>query len=92
MNKARFMRPGVDATAPKPDHAVRLLARILGEQGGFLKPGQVRELKDLARFTPLLVRCGGCRFTASAQDVEHLVAIITAEGSDYVRDVSLPAS
>jgi hypothetical protein len=39
----------------------------------------------------VLVRCGGCRFLCGAQDVAHLIAIITADARDYVRDVSLPA-
>jgi len=43
------------------------------------------------RFTLLLVRCGGGRFLAPAQDVPHFMAIIGHEESDYVRDVSLPA-
>ena len=43
------------------------------------------------RLTLLLVRCGGCRFLAPAQDVQHLVDIITREGTDYIRDVSVPA-
>lgn len=37
-----------------------------------------------------LVRCGGCRFTCPAQDVEHLVHCVEA-GGDYVRDVCIPA-
>ena len=43
------------------------------------------------RLMRVLVRCGGCRFLAAAQDAKHLIDIITAEGRDYVRDVSLPA-
>jgi len=36
-----------------------------------------------------LIRCNRARFLAPAQDVPHLVDIITREGSDWVRDVSL---
>ena len=43
------------------------------------------------RLTLLLVRCGGGRFMAPAQDVQHFMDIIKADGRDYVRDVSLPA-
>lgn len=43
------------------------------------------------RLTLVLVRCGGCRFLAPAQDVAHLMRIIDNEKTDYVRDVSLPA-
>ena len=62
------------------------------EQHSFLKPRDVAEFTELERLRPILVRCGACRFTCAAQDVEHLLAIIKREGSDYVRDVSLPAT
>lgn len=42
------------------------------------------------RLKPLLVRCGGGRFTAPAQDVAHFIELIEATGRDYVRDVSEP--
>lgn len=41
------------------------------------------------RLQPCLVRCGSCRFVATAQDVAHLIAIIERDGTDYVRDVAL---
>jgi len=51
------------------------------------------------RLTMILVRCGGGRFLAPAQDVQHFIGIIereagdtVGEGSDYIRDVSIPAS
>lgn len=44
------------------------------------------------RMTPVLVRCGLGRFTTPAQDAAHFVKIIEAEGSDYVRDVSIYSS
>ena len=37
---------------------------------------------------PVLVRCGGGRFTCPAQDAKHFIQIITEHGEDYVRDVS----
>jgi hypothetical protein len=76
-----------------PEAGHYLLAKIRGEQYGFLDPDQVRWLAEdhKYRLTMLLVRCGACRFTAPAQDVQHLIDIITDDGRDYVRDVSLPA-
>lgn len=41
------------------------------------------------RLQPVLVRCGGGRFSCPVQDVEHFANIISEEGSDYVRDVSV---
>lgn len=63
------------------------------ERMGFLVEEDVRDLAadGQYRLQACLVRCGGCRFTAPAQDVAHLIAIIEADGRDYVRDVSLPA-
>jgi hypothetical protein len=61
---------------------------------GFLSPAQVAIIggDPATRLKPLLVRCGGCRFTAPAQDVAHLIEIITRDGHDHVRDVALVAS
>ena len=50
---------------------------------------QERELHTLDRLFPVLVRCGGCRFTCAVQDLGHLKRCIDL-GGDYVRDVSLP--
>ena len=57
--------------------------------GGFLRDADMPELIALDRLCPVLVRCGGCRFTCAAQDVEHLLKCIEA-GGDYCRDVSFP--
>ena len=57
----------------------------------FIRKGDLPEVVTLSRLEPLLVRCGGCRFTAPAQDVAHLIEIIERDGADYVRDVSFPA-
>ncbi len=43
------------------------------------------------RLTPILIRCGACRFTAPAQNVAHVIAALEAAG-DYVRDASLPVT
>lgn len=56
---------------------------------GFLSEAQIVELEKLDRLFPVLVRCGGCRFTCGVQDYAHLSDCISA-GGDYVRDVSLP--
>lgn len=57
--------------------------------GGFLRDTDVDELQQIDRLCQVLVRCGGCRFVCSAQDVAHLERCIEA-GGDYVRDVSFP--
>lgn len=47
------------------------------------------KLLQLDRLCPVLVRCGGCRFTCAIQDLPHLTKAVLAV-NDYVRDVSLP--
>jgi hypothetical protein len=39
----------------------------------------------------ILVRCGGGRFLAPANQAQHFIDIIENEGSDYVRDISFQA-
>jgi hypothetical protein len=56
---------------------------------GFLRDTDMPALIALDRLFPVLVRCGGCRFTCGAQDFEHLERCLVA-GGDYVRDVSFP--
>ena len=56
---------------------------------GFLTTADLPELVAADRFQLCVVRCNACRFSAHAQDVAHLVAIIEASGKDYIRDVSL---
>lgn len=68
------------------------LRRICQDQHGFLTPEDVQYLAEQDRLRQVLVRCGNCRFWCAAQDAEHLVAVMVKDGSDYVRDVSLPAS
>lgn len=69
----------------------------------FLTAEEVAEIAGdpETRLELLLVRCGGGRFLAPAQDVAHFIGIIEreatyragegGEGSDYIRDVSIPA-
>jgi len=75
----------------KPNtNAYQLLAIIFHRRGdGFILDSDLPELAKIDRLFPCLVRCGGCRFTCAVQDVSHLVGIITKEGSDYVRDISM---
>lgn len=51
-------------------------------------PGIIAE----ERLHPVLVRCGGGRFTCPAQDVDNFISIIERDGQDYVRDVCFPAN
>lgn len=67
----------------------KLESFIAARPGGFLTDADIPALIALDRLCPVLVRCGGCRFTCAAQCVEHLVKCVEA-GGDYVRDVSFP--
>ena len=69
-----------------------LLQTIVNEQGGFLLQAQIEELTKLDRLRNVLVRCGNGRFTCPVQDAPWFIEIITAQGQDYIRDVSLLAS
>ena len=94
MSGAASLKGGAPRGAPavRPASGVDLIRSARANAGGFLTSAAVDGIAadPATRLVPLLVRCGGCRFTAPAQDVAHLVAIITHEGTDYVRDVSLP--
>ena len=58
--------------------------------GAFLcLPEHVAGVKAIKRLQPVLVRCGGGRFSCPVQDLDHFVDIIGADGRDYVRDVSI---
>ena len=57
--------------------------------GGFVTEKQMPELIGIDRLAPLLVRCGGKRFTCAAQDLAPMLAAVVAAG-DYIRDVSFP--
>lgn len=56
---------------------------------GFLQEKDMPELIRLDRLCPILVRCGGGRFTCAAQDAARMIKC-TEAGGDYVRDVSFP--
>jgi hypothetical protein len=67
------------------------LASTMEATGGFLNTHTLPQIIAVDRLMLVLVRCGNGRFLCPAQDVEHFTNIITKEGSDYVRDWSLPA-
>ncbi len=62
---------------------------IASKPCGFITDADLPAIIELDRLCPLLVRCGGCRFTAAAQYIAHMIKAIEAAG-DYVRDVSFP--
>ena len=67
------------------------LAKKIVEQHGFLTMDDVKAIVSFNRLMLILVRCGNGRFLTPAQDVEWFCNIIEKEGTDHVRDVSLPA-
>ena len=64
---------------------------MLTKPFGFITKSDVPDVIKMSPLQLLLVRCGGCRFLAPAQDVNKLIAAIEQAG-DYVRDVSFTAS
>jgi len=68
-----------------------IIDRIRTEQFGFVQDIDLPEIIAHKPLQPLLVRCGNGRFVCPAQDLEHFTGIITREGTDYIRDVSLSA-
>ena len=68
------------------------IKQIRDKNHGFItSPEEMVALIKTQPLTQMLVRCGGCRFVCSAQDVEHITDIINRDGQDYVRDVSFKA-
>jgi len=67
------------------------LARIIERQGYCLTMEQVEQIQKINRSMKILVRCGNGRFLTPAQDVKWFTEIIEREGTDYVRDLSLPS-
>ena len=69
--------------------------RTIQEQHGFLTSDDTRfllgEHQDATRLLPVLVRCGGTRFTCGLQYLKGLMEMVEKNG-DYVRDVSIPAN
>ena len=57
---------------------------------GYVTESDVKTLGDSPKYrlTRLLVKCGGARFVAPAQDIPTLIAAIESNG-DYVRDVQI---
>lgn len=68
------------------------MTRIVNEQGGFLRDADLDTIAQIDRLHLILIRCGDCRMMIPVQDVRHIAGIIEREGSDYIRDYSLPAS
>ena len=75
------------------NRALHLVSTRANIHGGFITPDDVAAIAGdpATRRTILLVRCGGGRFLAPAQDVSHFIDAIEKSGDDYVRDVSFPA-
>jgi hypothetical protein len=67
-----------------------ILTKIHKEQFGFITEDQIDELIEKNRLMKVLVRCGCGRFVCPVQDVRHFISIIQKEGSDYIRDISIP--
>lgn len=64
--------------------------KLLNEKMGFITSEE--EEKNLIkedRLQSVLVRCGGGRFSCPIQDLKHFIEIISRDGKDYVRDVSV---
>lgn len=59
---------------------------------GFISAEQLAQLASTPadRLSLVLVRMGGCRFLAPAQDAKRIIDALEAAG-DYCRDVSWPA-
>lgn len=67
------------------------MQEIRNRRHGFVTKEDLQEIIQINRLELLLVRCGGCRFLAPAQDVDRLITLVEATGEEYVRDVSFPA-
>jgi hypothetical protein len=82
----------VDRLTPGEEYARAVYASVHAMPGKCATADQVEALArcDRYRLTQFLVRCDGCRFIASAQDVKHIVEALEKSG-DHVRDVSLYA-
>lgn len=70
-----------------------LLQVLKPERFGFMRADELAVIAGHTEthLTPVLIRCGGCRFMATAQDAQHLIDIVQRDGEDYVRNVSFPA-
>ena len=70
---------------------MNILDTIRNVQYGFILENQIEQIVAINRFEQILIRCGNGRFLCPAQDAKHFISIIEKEGSDHIRDVSLPA-
>ena len=68
------------------------IQRKVLDQYGFITSDDLPAVISHDRLVMLQVRCGGKRFTAPAQDVPALIALVEKDGSDYIRDVCLTSS
>ncbi len=75
---------------PEPLSQLTIQQKVV-KQHGFVLSEDLPEIIEHDRLTPILVRCGGKRFTAPAQDVEAMIDLVSRDGKDYVRDASIPA-
>jgi hypothetical protein len=66
------------------------MEEIRDKSHGFVSQDDLKEIVQINRLELLLVRCGGCRFMAPAQDIERLIKLVESSGEEYVRDVSFP--
>lgn len=82
-----------DTRSPEDWNAINLVANRATDKCGFVTKEDVAMIAacGATRLTMLLIRCGGGRFLAPAQDVDHFITAIEKSGDDYVRDVSFPA-
>lgn len=68
-----------------------MLAEEIQNRFGFVTEAHISRLAEIVPAAQLLVRCGNGRFLVKAQDAKWFIDIVTREGTDHVRDVSLPA-
>ena len=79
------------ATPSSTTTARAIIDAATRDRAGFLKDTEVAAIAadPATRLQLLLVRCGGGRFIAPAQDVPHFIEIIESDDRDYVRDVAI---
>jgi hypothetical protein len=64
--------------------------KLLKEKMGFITSKEEEEsLIREDRLQSVLVRCGGGRFSCPVQDLNHFISIISRDGKDYIRDISV---
>lgn len=65
-----------------------MIKHLRARNFGFITESEIRAVINENRLYPCLIRFGGCRLVAPAQDVPHIIKCMEKAG-DYVRDVSL---